>query len=248
MSFLTEINSLQNQLQISNNLNNTGVVIEEYSRIYDALGGENQSKFLAFVNVINRFNVLKVSEIIGDYGQVRLLLEQAIDNFIIFNNSWLKKKHQCRQDDNVLNDCVRDIDNLINQLNQLNNECWQQWLKSLEVMRYVDPIALESLKNIPNQVGIYDEFIRFIAEFNNSTRDIPTVLTDIEAIKKKNNQLISLKNRMDFDFDQEIKDFFDDLSILGSNQVSLSKYTEKVAAYLEANNSLGQYVIKRLGS
>jgi hypothetical protein len=97
-------------------------------------------------------------------------------------------------------------------------------------------------------VGIYDDFIRIMAELKNSTRVIPTDLMNIEAIKQKNDQLISLKNKMDFDFDQEIKDFFDDLSVVGSNQVALSKYTEKVAAYLEVNNSLGQYVIKRLGS
>jgi hypothetical protein len=248
MSFFTEISSLKDQLQISKSLHNTSVVIEEYSLIYGALGGQERSVYFSLVNAITRFKVLKVSEIISNYEQVISLLQKANDAFIIFNNSWSEKKHQSRQDDNVLNDCVKHIDNLIIQLNQLNNECWQQWLKSLEDMRYVDPIALKSLKNIPNQVGIYDDFIRIMAELKNSTRVIPTDLMNIEAIKQKNDQLISLKNKMDFDFDQEIKDFFDDLSVVGSNQVALSKYTEKVAAYLEVNNSLGQYVIKRLGS
>jgi hypothetical protein len=248
MSFLTEINSLQNQLQISNNLNDTSVVINEYSLIYDALGGMGQSKYLALDNAITRFKVLKVSEIISDYDQVISLLQKANNTFIEFNNSWSKKKHQCRQDDNVLNDCVRHIDSLINQLDELNNKCWQDWIKSLEEMRYIDPIVLKSLKNIPNMSDIYASFIRLIGEIRVSSKVIPTDLTTIQVIKQKNDQLIVLKNQMSFDFDQEIKDFFDDLSVVGSNQVALSKYTEKVAAYLEDNNALGQYVIMRLGS
>lgn len=246
MSFFTEVGLLKDQLQISNSLHNTSVVKEEYSLIYDTLGGNEMTTYHKLVNAITQFKALKESDVINNYDQVESLLQKANDSFIIFNNSWLEMKHKSRQDTNILNDCVKDITNLINNLSVLNSQCWQQWLKSLEGMRYVDPIALESLKNMPDQLNIYENFIRLIKEFQLSTKVIPKDSTLIQEIIDKNDQLIELQVQMDFDFDQDIKDFFDDLSVIGSNQVALSKYTEKVAAYLETNNSLGQYVIKRL--
>jgi hypothetical protein len=248
MSFLTEISSLKDQLQIAQNLHNTSVVLDEYSRIYDALGGKEKLDYLALVNAITRFKVLKEFGIISNYDQVTLLLREANDAFIIFNESWLMIGHKVRQNANILTDCKTHITDLKNQLNTLNDQCWQQWINSLEKKRYVDPIALESLKNIPNMLDIYEKFIRLKNEIKSSSRDIPTDLTDFQTIQQKNEELIVLKNQMSFNFDQEIKDFFDDLSVAGSNQVALSKYTKKVAAYLEANNSLGQYVIIRLGN
>ncbi len=161
-----------------------------------------------------------------------------------FSLKWHELDYEVRQG-NTLDDMKLSLEKLVNLISVRNKSIWSSWVADLQTSFDIVDSVLETHENIPSfkssiksyriKKNLFEESVKSIA-LDKKSIDEHIVLVE---------ELRDLKESMDFDLPQDVKEFFKKISnIRFGTVVTLKDLTPDVIEWLTNNNALDNYVIK----
>ena len=164
-----------------------------------------------------------------------------------FIHLWNELDYKSRQDD-ILDNAKQVIDKLNSKIEITNKDAWNEWIGDLLERFEVVDAALDSQNDVPSLRHVISEYRSKRDEFRKLTSSIPDDASIIEQISSLTDTLESLRGKMIFNLPEAVKKFFEYLSDPArGHQFPLVLLTKDVIQWLDKNNELINYVVKRKG-
>ena len=242
-TLLNQINEISDLSVVLKSSSENSLVIEEYGLIHSILESSNKnlSKIIKFLGILKSlphdFNITKLNDVDSE------CLETSLYCFNSLFAEWESKDYLVRQD-NILDDTTSAITSLFLNTSTHFNESWSSWINSLQLRFEILENLLDSHENIPSltsSITSYrlkkNQFIELSLSKDINESDIPTLI-------KLCDDLIALKDNMDFDLPDDVKKFFKAMSHSRfGTRVTLCDITPEVLDWLKENNALSNYLV-----
>jgi hypothetical protein len=238
-----EILQLESELNIFSSQSENVDAIKEYTAISAAFVGlpEGLADCLKYGEVVRPLDVEeKASNQIDDIKIGHLASAQKVlDEFI---DQWELTDYGARQG-NYLSNLTQKFSDLTDFIEAENKAIWKRWTDGLRAGFAVDPHLLDTQTGLQATINRRNKFDNLVADFEVKIRAIPKDKKVIREIKGIADMLVKLLGEMNFDLSPDLKIFFEQVGSFAGASIDL--LSDEVSEYLEANNAIGDYVIKR---
>lgn len=242
-----QMQTLRTQLDLSRQSGEAQYIIHEYREIFNRLQGPLlqlrtiQRQYQAMRSLSDDApKKIEISEIINSLAKV------STDDLRKFVHRWQEEDYKVRQGDDLAN-VEASLNGLIKAFKEDISICWNEWIEQITSKSGIEDVLLESQKNIPGSEDIYIKYVKCRQDFRNLHSKIPDEMSVITRLEQLCQQMISLKDQMQFDVPADVSLFFKQLNTNRLFKVPLSLLTPTVYSWLQEHNLLGQFMVERSG-
>lgn len=237
---------LKNEITLNQQADNKKHILSELETIREPLSRANS----AMQSMLDSYHILQnlpedTPEKIEFSQEIKEGAKTAKFALESFYNLWHQEEHRARQGNDFAN-TLNTLGSVLSSCQTTITDCWQKWVNALRSEVHLEPILLESQKNIPGLKQVYEDFVLYRDRFQELTKRFPEDLDIINELVQLRDQLVELKGKMQFDLPKDVGVFFNDLNSL-HHQVSLTLLTTDVIEWLKNHDMLDEFVVSRRG-
>jgi hypothetical protein len=237
-----QISLLKEQLQLSQQADNSRHILDEYEAIRTSIFKVNDSLKTMYSKSRTLQGLPEGGHQKMEFSEdVRETAKSGLFALQTFTARWESEGYKARQG-NDLTLMTESLKSLVTSGTEQVEHCWKGWVESLEVA--LEDVRLESQKNIPGLESTHAAFIKARIQFRELVAKFPEGAEDIERLQRLSTIMQQLKEKMQFDLPEEVAIFFRQLDSM-SRKVSLGAMTPGVFEWLRLHNLLDAYVVSR---
>lgn len=156
---------------------------------------------------------------------------------------WEQLKAAARQDDSLDNAKVA-LESLATQLEGKVDSCWTAWVASLRERSLVLPSVLESQNDIPGRGDLCRSYIAWQKEFTTLEKKGPLSAENIKILQDLTKKMQVVSSELEDSLPDSVRNFF---KLFRDGWLPLSAMTLEVFEWLQKNDLLGHFLIRRKG-
>lgn len=160
-----------------------------------------------------------------------------------FAEKWLTQNHKAREGEELGNLTI-SLESLNKRMQEALRNTWVEWSSNKKNEVALDEVLLNQQSLIPTMKDVCESFKLLTAELAKLLRDIPETEERISEIQSISEQLIVLREQMNFEVPGDVKLFLEHINNVHKS-ASLAMVTPDVFRWLSEQNLLEHYIVAR---
>ncbi|MBO2643880.1 protein DpdI [Shewanella algae] len=242
----SQLDSLKSEMALAKKSADAKYIISEYQRIYKKLSPSTT----LLREVVERSSTLSnlpagTSEPFQLNSEDRSQVANAEHSLTQFTQIWLENEREASQSDELVitEASVRKCSDYL----QLRlNACWNSFIETLISKSAVEQHFLEQQKHLGFH-QVYNDYINASNQFDQLRQQYPISITMLNKLKALSEQMAALKNNMEFEVPEKVKEFFNQLNG-PANRVALRLITPDIIDWLDEHGMLDSFSVHRFRS